>query len=41
VMQCFPPAAPDWLDRIERAARDFARECKAVATPRSPVQGNS
>ena len=41
VMQCFQPSAPDWLDRIERAARDFARECKAVAVQRSSVQGNS
>ena len=34
VMQCFQPSASDWLDRIDRAARDFAAECRAVATAR-------
>jgi orotidine-5'-phosphate decarboxylase len=41
VMQCFQPGDADWLERIERAAAAFAAECKAVATGRSTVQGNS
>jgi orotidine-5'-phosphate decarboxylase len=32
VMQSFQPAAADWLDRIDAAARAFAVECRAVAT---------
>lgn len=40
VMQCFQPSATDWLDRIDRAARDFAAECRAVATGRSGAAGN-
>ncbi|MFO1076568.1 MAG: orotidine-5'-phosphate decarboxylase [Planctomycetota bacterium] len=31
VMQCFEPAAADWLQRIERAAATFAAECRTVA----------
>jgi orotidine-5'-phosphate decarboxylase len=34
VMQCFQPAAADWLDRIDRAAADFASECRAVSAPK-------
>lgn len=34
VMQCFAPAAADWLDRIENAARTFAAECRTVALHR-------
>lgn len=41
VMQCFAPNATDWLDRIDAAAAAFAAECRAVAGPRSSVQGNS
>ena len=41
VMQCFKPTDSDWLDRIDRAAAAFAAECRAVATRRSTVQGNS
>ena len=41
VMQCFTPSAPDWLDRIEQAAKTFAFECRAVSASRSTVQGNS
>ena len=41
VMQCFPPDAADWLDRIDAAAAAFAAECRAVATRSSTVQGNS
>ncbi len=41
VMQCFPPAATDWLERIEAAAKTFAAECRSVAMLRSTVQGNS
>ena len=33
VMQCFQPAATDWLDRIDRAAALFASECRAVSAP--------
>jgi orotidine-5'-phosphate decarboxylase len=40
VMQCFQPGDRDWLDRIAAAARQFAAECRAVATRRSTVQGN-
>lgn len=40
VMQCFAPDARDWLDRIDAAAAAFAVECRAVATRRSPRQGN-
>ena len=32
VMQCFAPAAADWLDRIEAAAKTFSDECRSVAT---------
>lgn len=35
VMQCFPPASEDWLDRIEAACVAFAAECRAVAVPKS------
>jgi len=38
VMQCFPPGAKDWLERIDAAAATFAAECRAVAH-RSPPQG--
>lgn len=41
VMQCFQPSDADWLDRIDAAAKAFATECRAVAMPRSSVQGNS
>ncbi len=41
VMQCFQPSASDWLSRIDHAAAAFAAECRAVATARSTVQGNS
>jgi orotidine-5'-phosphate decarboxylase len=41
VMQCFAPGDADWLDRIDGAAAAFAAECRAVATDRSSVQGNS
>lgn len=41
VMQCFKPTDSDWLDRIDRAGAAFAAECRAVATRRSTVQGNS
>ncbi|MCU0863642.1 MAG: orotidine-5'-phosphate decarboxylase [Planctomycetes bacterium] len=40
VMQCFQPSATDWLDRLDRAARDFAAECRSVATGRSGAAGN-
>ena len=33
VMQCFPPASNDWLDRIEQAASEFAAACRAVSVP--------
>lgn len=32
VMQCFAPDDSDWLAKIEQAARDFAGQCRAVAT---------
>ena len=35
VMQCFPPASDDWLDRIEQACATFAADCRAVAVPNS------
>ncbi len=38
VMQCFEPAASDWLDRIEQAARNFANECRATIAKR-PAPG--
>jgi orotidine-5'-phosphate decarboxylase len=38
VMQCFPPGAADWLERIDAAAAAFAAECRAIAF-RSPPQG--
>ena len=31
VMQAFPVGDPDWLPRIEHAAKTFAVECRAVA----------
>ncbi len=31
VMQAFPVGDPDWLPRIEQAAKTFAVECRAVA----------
>jgi orotidine-5'-phosphate decarboxylase len=40
VMQAFQPADPDWLSRLEHAAKNFAAECRAVAT-RGPSKGNS
>ena len=41
VMQCFAPGDRDWRDRIATAAAAFAAECRAVATRRTTVQGNS
>ncbi|MBL8750177.1 MAG: orotidine-5'-phosphate decarboxylase [Planctomycetes bacterium] len=35
VMQCFQPSSGDWLDAIERAAKAFADECRAVIGGRS------
>jgi orotidine-5'-phosphate decarboxylase len=40
VMQCFQPTATDWLDRIDQAARDFARDCNAVAKSPKHAPGN-
>lgn len=39
VMQCFAPAAADWLDRLEQAAKDFAAECRGMLAACSKVQG--
>lgn len=41
VMQAFQVGDPDWLSRIELAAKNFAVECRAVAMTRSTSQGNS
>lgn len=40
VLQCFAPDAPDWLDRIDAAARMFAADCLAVARHAGEAQGS-